>query len=265
MGNGKEMESLVEVIKSLRGPGGCPWDREQNHDSIKPCLIEETYETIEAIESGDPDKLKEELGDLLLQIVFHANLAEEAGKFNIDDVITTIREKMIRRHPHLFGEGKADNATAVLKQWEDIKSKEKGNEERKSTLEGIPKGLPSLIRAHRIQERAARVGFDWDNIDDVFAKVEEEMGEFREAFLAGKTEEIEAEMGDLFFALVNIARFIEINPDDALKKTIVRFAKRFRHIEERLAEGGKTMVDTSLAEMDKLWAEAKELEREKTG
>jgi len=254
------LESLVEVVKKLRAPGGCPWDREQNHDSIKPCLIEEAYETIEAIESGQPDKLKEELGDLLLQIVFHANLAEEAGKFDMDDVITTIREKMIRRHPHVFGESGADNAQTVLKQWEDIKSKEKGNEQRKSTLDGIPKSLPSLIQAHRIQERAARVGFDWDNIDDVFAKVEEEMGEFREAFIAGNTEEIEAEMGDLFFALVNIARFVEVNPDEALKKTIVRFAKRFRHIEERLAEKGKTMGDVSLDRMEVLWEEAKNLE-----
>jgi len=261
MSRGKELESLVEVIKKLRAPGGCPWDREQTHESIKSCLIEETYETIEAIESGEPEKLKEELGDLLMQVVFHANLAEEAGRFNIDDVIVAIREKMIRRHPHVFGESDADNPQAVLKQWEEIKAKEKGNQDRKSALEGIPKSLPSIIQAHRIQERAARVGFDWEHVDDVFAKVEEEMGEFKEAFLAKNVAEMEAEMGDLFFALVNIARFVEINPEEALQKTIVRFAKRFRHIEERLAEKGKTMGDVSLERMEVLWEEAKELER----
>lgn len=261
-----KFEDLVKIMERLRGDDGCPWDKEQNRKSLKPYLIEESYEVLEAIDEGKPEKIKEELGDLLFQILFHAQISKDMGEFDINNVIEKIHEKMIRRHPHVFKSPLRKGAEGVvgardaLAQWEDIKSKEKGYEGRKSVLDGVPKELPSLLMAHRLQDKAARVGFDWEHIDQVFAKVEEEMDEFRKAFSDKNTDEMENELGDLLFALVNIARFIEVNPEDALRKTISRFIKRFHYIEEEIARQGRELKNVSLEEMDKIWDEAKEKE-----
>lgn len=256
----KNFDRLVEIMERLRGEQGCPWDRKQTRDSLKPYLIEEAYEVLEALEEKDPVKLKEELGDLLYQILFHAQISKEAGEFNIEDILTAGSEKMVRRHPHVFGDKKAEDADEVLRQWEAIKKIEKG-EGRKSILEGVPPHLPALLRAHQLQARAARVGFDWEHADQVFSKVIEEMKEFEEAFRAKDRTGMEDELGDLLFALVNIGRFIEVNPEDALRKSISRFISRFRHIEEDIAWQGKEWADVSLEEMEMLWQEAKEIEK----
>ena len=256
----KNFDTLVEIMERLRGEQGCPWDRKQTKDSLKPYLIEEAYEVLEALEEKDPVKLKEELGDLLYQILFHAQISKEEGGFDIEDILTAGSEKMVRRHPHVFGDKKAEDADEVLRQWEAIKKMEKG-EERKSILEGVPPHLPALLRAHQLQARAARVGFDWEHADQVFSKVIEEMKEFEEAFRAKDRRGMEDELGDLLFALVNIGRFIEVNPEDALRKSISRFISRFRHIEEEIARQEKEWADVSLEEMEMLWQEAKGLER----
>jgi len=256
----RNFDRLVEIMERLRGEQGCPWDRKQTRDSLKPYLIEESYEVLEALEEKDPVKIKEELGDLLYQILFHAQISKEAGEFDIEDILTAGSEKMVRRHPHVFGDKKAEDADEVLKQWEAIKKAEKGDE-RKSVLEGIPPHLPALLRAHQLQARAARVGFDWEHADQVFSKVIEEMKEFEEAFQAKDHRGMEDELGDLLFALVNIGRFIEVNPEDALRKSISRFISRFRHIEEEIARQGKEWADVSLEEMEMLWQEAKEIEK----
>jgi tetrapyrrole methylase family protein/MazG family protein len=250
---------LVEIMARLRGEGGCPWDREQTHESIKPYLIEETYEVLEAIDEQAPDKLREELGDLLLQVVFHAQMADEAGAFDIRGVIAGISEKLRRRHPHVFGEVKADTAQEVLFNWEQIKQRERREATGKaSALDGVPRELPALLRAHRLQEKASRVGFDWKEAREVYRKVEEELGELREAMEGQAVERTEAELGDLLFALVNLSRFIAVNPEEALRKTIARFIARFRYIEEALAERGTSLKDATLEQMDVLWNEAKE-------
>jgi len=256
----RNFDRLVEIMERLRGREGCPWDRKQTRDSLKPYLIEEAYEVLEAIEEKDADKLKEELGDLLYQILFHAQISKESGEFDIEDILAASCEKMVRRHPHVFGDRKADTAEEVLKQWEAIKKEEKG-EGRRSVLEGVPPHLPALLRAHQLQARAARVGFDWEHVDQVFMKVKEEMREFEEAFRAKDREGMEIEMGDLLFALVNIGRFIEVNPEDALRKSISRFISRFRHIEEEIARQGREWKDVSLDEMEMLWQEAKAMEK----
>lgn len=258
----KNFDRLVEIMERLRGEKGCPWDRKQTRESLKPYLIEETYEVMEAIEEQDAAKLKEELGDLLYQILFHSRISKENGEFDIEDVLAAACEKMVRRHPHVFGDRKAESAGEVLKQWEAIKRGEKG-EERGSILEGVPSHLPALLRAHQLQARAARVGFDWEHVDQVFSKVKEEMKEFEDAFRAKDREEMESELGDLLFALVNIGRFIEINPEDALRKSISRFISRFKHIEEEIARQGREWGEVSLEEMEMLWQEAKALGRKR--
>jgi tetrapyrrole methylase family protein/MazG family protein len=249
-------DRLVQVMARLRGENGCPWDKKQTQDSLKPFLIEEAYEVLEALDENSPVKLREELGDLLYQILFLARIAEERGEFDIEAVLLESAEKMIRRHPHVYGEQKAKDAEEVLARWEEIKKVEKKGT-RTSILEGVPPHLPSLLRAHQLQARASRVGFDWEHLDQVFAKVEEEMQEFKEAFSGRRTTEMESELGDLLFALVNIARFIEINPEDALRKSISRFIGRFRYIEETIARQGREMKEVSLDEMNRLWEEAK--------
>ncbi len=248
---------LVELMARLRGPDGCPWDRKQTTESLKPFLIEECYEVIDALDEGDPKKVREELGDLLFQIIFHARIAEESGQFTIRDVIDANLEKMIRRHPHVFGEEKITTDREVLASWEEIKKKEKGSEQRRSVLEGVPRSMPSLIRAHRLQERAARVGFDWSKIDEALPKLDEEIAEFKESLKKEEATGIEEELGDIFFMLVNVSRFLGINPEDALRKTISKFIRRFRYIEESAADAGKTLSDMTLDEMEKLWQEAK--------
>lgn len=248
---------LVDLMARLRGPDGCPWDRKQTTESLKPFLIEECYEVIDALDEHDPRKVKEELGDLLFQIVFHARIAEESGQFTIRDVIDANLEKMIRRHPHVFGDAQLSTDKEVLANWEEIKRKEKGYEQRTSILEGVPRHLPSLLRAHSLQERAARVGFDWSRIDEALPKLDEEMAEFKESLKKEDASGIEEELGDIFFMLVNISRFLGINPEDALRKTISKFIHRFRYIEENAANAGKSLSDMTLDEMEKLWQEAK--------
>ncbi|MEW5745219.1 MAG: nucleoside triphosphate pyrophosphohydrolase [Nitrospirota bacterium] len=250
-----DFQKLIDIMAALRSEDGCPWDREQTRESLKPFLVEETYEVIEAIDEGAPSKIKEELGDLLFQIVFHAQLAKERGDFTMDDVIDAISRKMIGRHPHVFGDAQFGTAEEVLKQWEDRKKEEGKN--RESILEGIPKALPSLLKAHRIQSRAARVGFDWKRIEEVLEKLDEELDEFRKALESGEQEHIEEELGDLFFVLVNISRFAGVSPESALQKTIDKFASRFRYIEKKAAEAGRSLSDMTLEEMDALWEEAK--------
>lgn len=252
-------EQLLSIMRKLRGPGGCPWDAEQTHESLTRYLLEETYEVIEAIDSKSVEHLKEELGDLLLQPVFHAVIAEEAGRFDIDDVIRTLCEKLIRRHPHVFGDLDIKDSNAQVENWERIKKEEKGPE-RKSALSGVPPHLPALLKAHKISEKASRVGFDWDHADQVFAKVMEELHEFEEAWSGGNRERMEDELGDLLFAIVNLGRFLSLNPEEALRKTIGRFQKRFSYIEEALIDGGRTISETSIEEMDALWEQAKKEE-----
>lgn len=254
----KGFQRLVELMAKLRGPDGCPWDRKQTPDSLKPFLVEECYEVVDALEDGSPDKIREELGDLLFQIVFHARIAEEQGQFTMEDVITSIHEKMVRRHPHVFGDERLSTDKEVLANWEEIKKKEKGNLDRKSVLEGVPKELPSLLRAHRLQERAARVGFDWAHLNEVLPKLDEEVAEFKESLKAEDAGKIEEELGDLFFTLVNVSRFLGVNPDEALRKTISKFIHRFRAIEEHAANAGRSLNDMTLDEMEALWQKSKD-------
>jgi len=240
-------------MKQLRAK--CPWDRKQTHASLRPYLIEEAYETLEAIDRGDPDELREELGDLLLQIVFHATLAEERGAFTMDDVVRTINDKMVSRHPHVFGDAKFETAEEVVGQWEERKKEE--GKLRESILEGIPESMPALLRAQRLQSRAAKAGFDWEHVKDVLDKVEEEFGEFREALHERDEDRVEDELGDILFALVNVSRFTGINAENALRRTIAKFIKRFRHIEMRASEEGRELRDMSLEEMEQHWQESK--------
>lgn len=254
-----QFDRLVDIMARLRGPDGCPWDREQTHKSLKPYLIEEAYEVLEAIDSGDHRELCEELGDVLLQIVFHAQLAREEGRFTVDDVAAAISEKLVRRHPHVFGDLTVDDAGQVLRNWEAIKSREKEEKGRAdSVLAGIPGGLPALLKARRIQERAAKVGFDWKRTEEVAVKVREEVEEFLQAQDQGDREKVEEELGDLLFALVNLARFLRICPEKALRKTIGKFQDRFSHIEAELEKQGRHPRDASLEEMDALWEQAKQ-------
>lgn len=255
-------DELLAIMKRLRGPGGCPWDAEQTHESLKRYLLEEAYEVIEAIDTNSSDLLKEELGDLLLQPIFHAAIAEETGKFTMQDVIKGLCDKLIRRHPHVFGDMKINSSDAQIENWERIKKAEKGDE-RKSALSGVPPQLPALLKAQKITEKAARVGFDWEHVDQVVAKVMEELHEFEEAMAEGDNEHMEAELGDLLFAIVNLGRFLSINPEEALRKTISRFQTRFQYVEDTLHSQGQQMNTSTLEEMDRLWEEAKQREAEK--
>lgn len=254
----KEMfESLVEVIATLRGENGCPWDREQTHTSLKSTLIEETYETVEAIDSGDPRKLKEELGDLLLNIMLQAQIAAENRDFDIYDVIDTLIEKLIRRHPHVFGDVDVDSAEEVVKNWEAIKSQEAGYEDRKSVLDGIPNALPALLRGQKIQKRAARSGFDWDDIADVVAKVDEELAEVKESLENNDSDATEMEIGDLLFAVVNLCRFVDLQAEETLRKSNRKFIARFKRMETELEKQGKAFTKQTLAELDEIWEKVK--------
>ncbi len=257
----ESFDQLVGIMARLRGENGCPWDREQNHHTLKQYIIEEAYEVLDAIDSGDMPHLKEELGDLLLQVVFHSQLASERGDFTVDDAILGICEKLIRRHPHVFAESDAKTPQEVLNQWEAIKRNEKEGEPTKSVLHGVPRGMPALLRATRLQKKAKTVGFDWDTTDEAFAKVDEEYHEFREAIAKNDSEKMEEELGDLLFSLVNVARFIEVNPEEALAKTINKFTKRFTFLENEIKKSGRKMETVSLEEMEKLWNKAKEEEK----
>lgn len=250
-----DLNELIAIMSALRGENGCPWDKEQTRESLKPFIVEEAYEVLEAIDEKKSEAIKEELGDLLFQIVFQCQIAKEREEFDMAAVIDTIGKKMVARHPHVFGDADYKTSAEVLVHWEEQKKRE--GKQRESVLDGIPKELPSLLRAHRLQDRASRVGFDWERVEDVLPKLDEELTEFREALKRQRTEEIEDELGDIFFVLVNIARFVGINPEDALRKTISKFISRFRYIEIAAADRGKTLSDMTLAEMDALWDEAK--------
>ena len=253
---------LHEIVGILRSPGGCPWDQEQTHESIRKNLIEETYEVIETIDEDDPEHMQEELGDLLLQVMLHSQMEEEVGTFNVFDVIQGLNDKLIFRHPHVFGQNKAEDAEAALANWEQMKAEEKRRKgqkpEQTSALDGIPRDLPALMKAYKLQKKASKVGFDWDQINDVFLKIEEELSELREAVEQGlDPEEQVAELGDLLFAATNAARFLHADPEEALSRTNRKFVKRFRFIEEQLKAKGKTVEDSSLEEMDAIWQQAK--------
>ncbi|NLT94973.1 MAG: nucleoside triphosphate pyrophosphohydrolase [Clostridia bacterium] len=249
------LDPLVEIMDRLLAPDGCPWDRKQTYNSLKRYVLEEAYEVVEAIDEKDMHKLCEELGDLLLQVVFNSALAARDKQFDINDVINGITEKMIRRHPHVFGNVTVSGAQEVLKNWEAIKNQEKGHEQSKSLLGTVPKDLPSLMHAYKVQEKAAKVGFDWPDIQGAWEKLEEELTELRRA-LEGKGKVYE-ELGDLLFAVVNVARFLDVNPEEALAAAVRKFRLRFSYIENKIAENGKTIKDYSLEQLDNWWEEAK--------
>ncbi|MCX7830965.1 MAG: nucleoside triphosphate pyrophosphohydrolase [Acidobacteria bacterium] len=251
---------LVEIMEKLRSPKGCPWDRAQKREDLKTYLLEETYEVLDAIDEKSDEKLKEELGDLLLQIIFHAQISKEEKKFDIEDVCKEINEKLVRRHPHVFSTTEAKTPDAVLKNWEKIK---KGEKKGKSALEGVPKTFPALLKAYRLQEKAGRVGFDWEETRQVEKKVKEELIELQEAMKQNDKQKIREELGDLLFAIVNLSRFLRIDPEDALQSANEKFIKRFKSIERKAREGGRELHGMTLAEMDALWEEAKRDERKK--
>ncbi|WP_026688687.1 nucleoside triphosphate pyrophosphohydrolase [Alteribacter aurantiacus] len=254
-----EFTKLRDVIATLRGPGGCPWDQKQTHESLKPYLIEEAYEVLEAIDEQDEENLAEELGDVLLQVMLHAQIGEDDGYFSVSDVITSITEKMIRRHPHVFDTAHADNSEAVVTQWEKIKREEKGDKgSDEGLLDSIPKSLPSLLRAYNVQKKAAKVGFDWDDAQPMREKLKEELREWEEELENGDPEAMKKEFGDVLFTIVNIARFYKIEPEEALRTTNEKFVRRFRYIEETLKETGSDWEEKSLDELDVFWNEAKE-------
>ncbi len=258
------LDELIQVMHTLRAPGGCPWDREQTHRSLKPYFLEEVHEALEAIDAGSDEQLREELGDVLLQVVFHAEIAAEEGRFDIEDVAGGIVEKLKRRHPHVFGDTTVRNAADVTVNWEAIKrreKREKGERSGGSVLDGLPRSLPALIRARRIQEKVSRFGFDWERSEEVMLKIEEELRELKEASAAADLDAVEEELGDLLFAVANLARFVSVCPEDALGKTIDKFQSRFRYIESELPKRGKKLGEASLEEMDELWEEIKRRER----
>jgi ATP diphosphatase len=290
---GERFERAVAIMERLRAPGGCPWDREQTFDSIKPYTLEETYEVLEAIENRDWHELAGELGDLLLQVLFYAEMAKEQSSFSIDDVLDRLSAKLVNRHPHVFGEVKADTAAEVKKNWEALKVEERKKrqasdetvkEKQQSILAGVSSAMPSLLEAHKLSSRAAQAGFDWPNIDGLFDKLHEETAELREELQefpspgpqpqgrgvagSGRTtvpeslqERLEGEVGDLFFVLVNIARYLSVDPESALRKSNRKFKRRFQWMEERLHESGRAADETSMEELESLWRRAKDQEK----
>ena len=265
---GKRFEGLVALQARLRAPGGCPWDREQTHQTLKTYLIEEAYEVLDALEQGDPKELSEELGDLLLQILFHADIAREAGRFDISDVISGIHDKMVRRHPHVFGAVKADTSEQVLKNWAQLKAQEKQKVAQPkqllpSALEGIPRSLPALIEAYQLTRRAAQVGFDWETVEGIFTKLREETSELRVALSEPDRAHREEEVGDLLFVAVNLARFLGFDPEVALKHSNLKFKLRFRNMELDAAHSGQRLPQLSKEELEVLWEAAKKRESAK--
>ena len=258
MGNPREaFHKLIEVLETLMGENGCPWDREQTRESLKPYLVEETYEVLEALDENDPKKIMDELGDMLYQILFHSKISNLRGEFDIWDVINNLNEKMIRRHPHVFNKGKLDTPDQVINQWEEIKKKENIKNKNQSVLESIPKSLPSLLRAQKIQKKVSKEGFDWNHITDVFNKLDEEVSEFKQAVRQGEETNIRAEFGDILFTLVNIAKFKNIDAEEALRETNNKFIKRFQYIERKIEKKGTNLKKTSTKELEKYWEEAK--------
>ena len=254
-------DKLVQVVAALRSENGCPWDLAQTHETLKPDLIEEAYEVIEAIDGKDSHKLPEELGDLLMQVMLHSQIAKDAGAFTINEVIQSITDKLVRRHPHVFGGINVRNTDEVLKNWEEIKRSEAGYEDRHSVLDGIPRHLPSLMRAQTIQRKAARVGFDWDSVSDVLPKLEEEIQELKSSVTAADEKAIEIEIGDLLFSIVNLCRFLEVEAEEALRKSNRKFINRFQHVETEIERRGQTFKDYDLEGLDAIWEEAKAKEK----
>lgn len=254
-----EIDRLVDIVKKLRSPEGCPWDREQNHKSILNCFLDELYEFFETVDQDDPEHMKEELGDLLLQIVLHAQIASDENKFSIEDVARDISDKLIRRHPHVFGSVEVSSTDEVLVNWEKIKKGEKGKEHRKYIVDDIPEALPALFRAEKVQRRVAKVGFDWEDSKAALDKVDEEIHEFREALLSGKQEHSFEELGDIIFALVNVARHHNISAEDAVRNTTRKFIRRFKYIEDKFKELGLDIQNSTLQQMDKYWEESKKI------
>ena len=252
---GESFQRLCDIVAKLRAPGGCPWDREQTHESLLPATIEEAYEVAEAASSKNEAHFREELGDLLLLVVMHAEIARESGQFNIDNVIAEITEKLIRRHPHVFGESDAKDAGAVLKHWEAIKREEKKTDTH--YLASLPRALPALLRAQKAQSKVARVNFDWTELRDVIAKVEEELGELKEATDSKDQESIDDEVGDLLFAVVNLARKCKLDAETALQAATDKFVGRFNLLEDELRARGKTLGSVELAELDAIWNQIK--------
>ena len=295
---GERFERAVGIMSRLRGPGGCPWDREQTFDTIKPYTLEETYEVLEAIDNRDWHELTGELGDLLLQVLFYSQMADEEGRFSINEVLDRLSDKLVNRHPHVFGEVKAETSSEVLRNWEALKAEEKKRleagggksakpeQDSQSVLAGISGAMPALLEAHKLSSRAARVGFDWPNIEGLFDKLDEETGELREQLekVPGKVSpsgggiagagrnmisdslrsRLEDEVGDLFFVLVNIARYLSFDPESALKKTNRKFKRRFQWIEEQLRQSGRTPEQAAVEELESLWQQAKQQERQET-
>ena len=257
-----EIDKLIQIVKTLRGENGCPWDKKQTPQTIAGYLVEEVYELVDAIEAANPDRVCEELGDVLFQVLFTAFLFEEMGHFNIKDVVRKIHEKMVRRHPHVFGNEKVTDADEVKQKWRIIKMKEKAGRQRESILDSVPVGLPALMRAYRVSERAAGAGFDWNDISEVVEKAEEEWSEFK-AEVKGKNkakinrEKAALEFGDILFTLVNVARFAELHPETALRESTKKFEKRFKHMESIISEKGQNIESISAKEMDKLWKQVK--------
>ena len=263
---GEWFEKLVALQTQLRAPGGCPWDREQTHESLRKYLVEETYEVLDAIEAGDPREFASELGDLLLQVVFHSVMAAEAGRFTIADVIESIHSKMVRRHPHVFGDVKAATSAEVLRNWEQLKAEERVAEGKpsrgkdESVLAGVSRSLPAALEAYELTRRAAKIGFDWDDVEGIFEKIEEEKREILSAIGAGKSSSrarIEEEAGDLLFAAVNVARFLDVNPEIALKKANRKFKERIEWMEGAARSEGKRLADLPRGRMEELWEESK--------
>ena len=269
----KSFDELVAVMERLRAPGGCPWDHEQTYASLSQYLLEEAYETFDAIQhadkTGDTTELKEELGDLLLQVIFHSTIGKERGDFNIDEVCEGVTQKLVLRHPHVFGDKKLARAQDVLDNWDKLKADERAASGKKektadSILDDVPVHFPGLLEALKVTKKAAKVGFDWRNANEVFAKIEEEIGELREAQGQGHADEIENEVGDLLFAVVNLARKLDIEPETALKRTNRKFRQRFKHIEDSLKATGTAFEQTDIDHLDTLWDQAKTAELQGT-
>ena len=251
------LSKLIKITDTLMGEDGCPWDKVQTRESLKPYLVEETYEVLDALDANDPEKIKDELGDLLYQILFHSKISSLKGEFDFRDVIDNLSEKMVRRHPHVFKEGELNTPDQVVKQWEEIKRNEKNQANQKSILDNIPKNLPSLLREQKLQKKSAKEGFDWDQINDVFDKLDEEIAEFKEAVLKKKSADIQNEIGDIIFVITNIAKYYKIDAEEALRSTNNKFIKRFQYIEQKIEAKGKTLKDSPLEEMERYWQEAK--------